>query len=45
MVKLCGKKLLFHERYASSDWEGAVVRGCEFVIVIDDGTGAVKYLN
>ena len=24
---------------------GAAVLGCEFVIVIDDGTGAVKYLN
>ena len=37
--------LLFQERCVSSDREGAAVLGCEFVMVIDDGTGAVNCLN
>ena len=45
VVKCCGKILLFHARCASSDWEGGAVLSCEFVRVVDDGTGAVNYLN
>ena len=43
MVKLCGERLLFHERWASSDWEGAAVLG--FVRVVGEDTGTINYLN
>ena len=44
MVKLCGKRWLFHER-TSSDREGCCSSWCEFVRVVDVDTGTVNYLN
>ena len=37
MVIFCGKRLLFHERWNSSDWEGAAILGFEFVRVVHEG--------
>ena len=38
MVIFCGKILLFHENWDSSDWEGAAVLSFEFVRVVHEGT-------
>ena len=44
MVKLCGKRRLFHERLHLTG-KGAAVLGCEFVRVVEEGTGTINYLN
>ena len=46
VVKLCGKRLLFFKRDGLHlRGKGAAVLGCEFVRVIDEGTGTINYLN
>ena len=41
VVKLCGKRLLFYERWTSSG-QGRVL---QFVRVVNEGTGTINYLN